>query len=1125
MGMLPILPLVVAVLVREGAGNGGAGPRRVSWFNSAGGWTVGADGRNLSAWLDVYGPRSALPSITGTMPCCGCWATHPNGSFYNTGRCASATGTNVNHDPSEAARLKALNQVVREQGLSIEPTGAFTVDYLLKERWMLPGSLESAVSMLDSEGWTGLGIDNENFPPAMPMALPEMFGRLLGNLSKVMTAANKTVVVDVCSTWKGDLGGPDYLSGYAKRAPTNVRFMDMAQYFSHGWGTLKVGGGFVNQKKLLPLSAFATAVGLTEMPGHANASCGAWPQCANVSNPACGCIDYGWNHTQFAAFVKDVEEAGITEIDIYRQDMTPPPGTVPAIPPWMMTELAGFLARGGSSPTPAPPPSPSSGGGARLTLVPDPLPSLVAEVPSLLYYPLLQHVFHDHAGTAATILLRAQTSPDVDVPCYDSTFASYDQGRNWHGPLAPENGTRNIQKRVCFPYPPAPSQSGANASGVGGESALCLPYARDASRDTEGAPLTADFAGTIWRRDAATGVLSAERADAVVVKFSDPHMVEGQRRYTDGNAVRALDGKGWLLTLYATDGIHRQTMPLSVHVYYSVNLLSWQFRARLGTSFLASENSMVRLKDSRLMMVFRSELPQKKLFQTFSADDGFTWSEPSTLSGVGPGGDPHSCEPKLARVGGDVGALVLASGRGGQFIWYADEDAHATGGGHIPIEAAEWQSFDIRGYHDAALRSTHPDWVFEPFNTGISTGYASLSLLPDHHLVVAYDRMPKGQGHGAPPPPGSKDRIFALRFAIKRGTAPPPPPPSPAPPPSPPSPPSPHWSPNATCQTQADSFCMASCFHKIAGHTPDCGDGPMVARCSGASDTPPRAAPRWRCYGVATLSSDNSSYVQGSCYCSMTAQIRTAFARCGEPAPPGVCAAQPPPPPPLATPGLTIFKDGDAGYACFRIPSLLVLSNGRRLAFAEARKNCLDGPYGDKIDVVLKVSLDSGRVWGPLRQIYGEEAPLGKAPVWISGPLPVLLHDEAHKDHVVLLFTRGNHDVLTLRSRTGGDTWESHPTDITEQVVPDSWKYVATGPAAGVQLPSRRLVVCCDHATSASPDKRHIVGASTSIRSHSLFSDDFGCVVCKGSLLSCLPDRSATRQAHLECVEFSSERR
>jgi hypothetical protein len=181
-------------------------------------------------------------------------------------------------------------------------------------------------------------------------------------------------------------------------------------------------------------------------------------------------------------------------------------------------------------------------------------------------------------------------------------------------------------------------------------------------------------------------------------------------------------------------------------VYYSVNLLSWQFRARLGTSFLASENSMVRLKDSRLMMVFRSELPQKKLFQTFSADDGFTWSEPSTLSGVGPGGDPHSCEPKLARVGGDVGALVLASGRGGQFIWYADEDAHATGGGHIPIEAAEWQSFDIRGYHDAALRSTHPDWVFEPFNTGISTGYASLSLLPDHHLVVAYDRMPKGQG-------------------------------------------------------------------------------------------------------------------------------------------------------------------------------------------------------------------------------------------------------------------------------------------------------------------------------------------------------------------------------------------
>eukprot|EP01043_Picozoa_sp_COSAG02_P044451 COSAG02_NODE_3973_length_5970_cov_1.807529_2_plen_137_part_00 len=82
------------------------------------------------------------------------------------------------------------------------------------------------------------------------------------------------------------------------------------------------------------------------MPGHENASCGGWPQCANVSNPACGCLDYGWNHSAFATFVREVEALGIQEIDVWRQDMTPPPGTNASVPPWLIAELAGFLKRG-----------------------------------------------------------------------------------------------------------------------------------------------------------------------------------------------------------------------------------------------------------------------------------------------------------------------------------------------------------------------------------------------------------------------------------------------------------------------------------------------------------------------------------------------------------------------------------------------------------------------------------------------------------------------------------------------------------------------------------------------------------------------------------------------------------
>lgn len=46
-------------------------------------------------------------------------------------------------------------------GLTIEPTGAFPVEWVMSEGWLKPGVLESAVAMLTREGWDGLAIDNE----------------------------------------------------------------------------------------------------------------------------------------------------------------------------------------------------------------------------------------------------------------------------------------------------------------------------------------------------------------------------------------------------------------------------------------------------------------------------------------------------------------------------------------------------------------------------------------------------------------------------------------------------------------------------------------------------------------------------------------------------------------------------------------------------------------------------------------------------------------------------------------------------------------------------------------------------------------------------------------------------
>ena len=67
--------------------------------------------------------------------------------------------------------------------------------------------------------------------------------------------------------------------------------------------------------RLLPLQMAVPAVGLTEMPGHENASCGGWPQCANLTDPKCGCLVYGWNETSLRAFIADAVAAGVFKDD------------------------------------------------------------------------------------------------------------------------------------------------------------------------------------------------------------------------------------------------------------------------------------------------------------------------------------------------------------------------------------------------------------------------------------------------------------------------------------------------------------------------------------------------------------------------------------------------------------------------------------------------------------------------------------------------------------------------------------------------------------------------------------------------------------------------------------------
>ena len=522
-------------------------------------------------------------------------------------------------------------------------------------------------------------------------------------------------------------------------------------------------------------------------------------------------------------------------------------------------------------------------------------PVLVANTTSaaddglLLYFPLLSHTFVDGHGSSA-IMLRAQISADLDLPCSDAVFVSYSNGSDGSWSPAGEGNCvqghcEQVQKRTCYPYP-----LGAR------DSALCLPYARDVgaphpspgphphaynwppplppspacqhvldafcnktsptnvcpaackkegwnaslvalddrgcphppcsspssispatwrcfspdalapglkhwsnsskhpdaycsgtsaqlntlhttSPECKMAPIPrnnskqhVEYLGTVWKFQ--NGVLAADpaRRDNVAVTFSDPFMQLGSRRFTDGNAIATADGKGMLLCLYAMDGhAHAGVSGFSIHCYASTDGTSFEHRATIGATEDANENWMLRLKNGRIMLVFRTNpkpvpnpkaYPEGGLYQVFSENDGFSWSTPALMAaGAGPGGVPHRVEPKLFRLPA-IGAVVLSSGRMGQYLYYVRESDLKPG-----HEAdARWDSWDVQAHHDAALPDM-PQWHFKSCGMG-STYYTSITVLGEDELMLSYDHLPE-QGSTCP----RLDSVFTVKLRLTPAAA------------------------------------------------------------------------------------------------------------------------------------------------------------------------------------------------------------------------------------------------------------------------------------------------------------------------------------------------------------------
>lgn len=193
-----------------------------------------------------------------------------------------------------------------------------------------------------------------------------------------------------------------------------------------------------------------------------------------------------------------------------------------------------------------------------------------------------------------------------------------------------------------------------------------------------------------------------------------------------------------------------------------------------------------------------------------------------------------------------------------------------------------------------------------------------------------------------------------------------------------------------------------------------------------------------------------------------------------------------------------LFTKGTHGYHTFRIPSLIVTTEGTVLAFAEGRKN--SGSDTGDIDLLMRRSTDGGRTWEPIVTIWddGEHVCGNPTPVVDeeTGTIWLLMtwnRGDDHERDIIKKTTVDTRRVFVTYSEDDGKTW-ANPKDITAQTKDPSWGWYATGPGMGIQIkhgPHKgRLVIPADH--SYDDANGNVTGGNFEYGSHILFSDDHG---------------------------------
>ena len=168
-----------------------------------------------------------------------------------------------------------------------------------------------------------------------------------------------------------------------------------------------------------------------------------------------------------------------------------------------------------------------------------------------------------------------------------------------------------------------------------------------------------------------------------------------------------------------------------------------------------------------------------------------------------------------------------------------------------------------------------------------------------------------------------------------------------------------------------------------------------------------------------------------------------------------------------------LFTAGAEGYHTFRIPSLVVATDGAILAFCEGRKHGVHDYQA--LYVLLKRSADNGVTWEPMQVLAGDGQRTHHNPTAVvdrdTGTVWLAYNIDADRTYV-------------MSSLDGGVTW-SGPADITGDVKAPRMSSYLTGPGHGLQRKDGTLVIPANHRLGVRDDWVFSY-------SHVIYSEDHG---------------------------------